>query len=500
MKILSAQQSKEIDQFTIDQQEISSLDLMDRAAYALFNFLEENFAENQGFHVFCGMGNNGGDGLVLARLLHQNNYPIWLSIVQHRDKGSSDFEANLKSLPDNLQPEFINEAKDNREIEKGIIIIDAILGNGLDRPLSGLIAAVVDHLQLLVNFKIAIDIPTGLFADDNSKNDLKRVLATDLCLCIHSPKRSLLNAFTAPLIGNYVSLDIGLSPQFISEMDSDSFFLTKEDIIEIYRPRKKFSYKGSYGHLLQLAGSKNTMGAAHISSEAAMRSGCGLATALVPDSSFASFNIRQPELMLYSQDTEMHKLKGDFTAFLAGPGLSSSKSSGQYLKNMIQAASGPMVLDADALNILAENPTWLRFLTPGTILSPHPGEMRRLLNKKKLDHNYLMEVSTFAQKYKVNVLLKDAISVLVTNEGMFIYSDFATPALAKAGSGDCLSGIIGSLLAQSYTPKAAVCLAIYLHGTAAKLASKESSVESVLASDVILKIGAAFQSISSSDL
>ena len=495
MKILSAQQSKEIDQYTIDQQNISSLNLMERTAYTIFNYLEDNFTESQGFHIFCGMGNNGGDGVVLARFLHQNNYPTRLSVVKHRELGTVDFEASLKSLPDDIPIEFIEEPSLSLEIKKGYILVDAILGNGLNRSLSGLIAAVVDNLQLASNFKIAIDIPNGLFADDNIKKDLKRVKAVELSLCIQWPKRSLLNALPAPLIGNYVSLDIGLSMQFISEVDSDSYLLTKEDIVEIYRPRTKFSYKGSYGHLLQLAGSLNTMGAAHISSEAAMRSGCGLVTALVPDSAFSAFNIRQPELMLYSQDTEMHKLKGDFSAFLAGPGLSTSKSSGQYLKNLIQAATGPMVLDADALNILAENATWLRFLSPGTVLCPHPGEMKRLLNRKKLEHNYLELVATFAQKYQINILLKDAISVLVTNEGKFIYADFATPALAKAGSGDCLSGIIGSLLAQFYTPKAAVCLALYLHGTAAKIAAEEFSNESVTASDVSLKIGAAFTSI-----
>ena len=495
MKILSTAQSREADLYTIDQEEISSLDLMERAAYALFSFLEEHFPEEQSYHIFCGMGNNGGDGLVLARLLHQNNYPVILNIIRHRAQGSPDFEKSLEALPSDLPRHYISDETSELEIKQGSIIIDAILGNGLDRPLKELIYRVVEELKRSLNYKIAIDMPTGLFADNNGKNDLKSVLAVDLCLCIQSPKSSLLHAFTAPLVGRYVSIDIGLNQGFIGSLKSDSYLLEKSDIQEIYRPRKKFSYKGSYGHLLILAGSENTMGAAHISTEAALRSGCGLATALVPAASFTAFNIRLPELMLAPQNTETHKLKGNFSALLAGPGLSTAKLSGQYLKNLIQAAPGPMVLDADALNILAENPTWLRFLSPGTILSPHPGEMKRLLKLKKFEHNYLDLVLSFAQKYQLNILLKDAISVLVTKEGNFIYSDFGSSALAKAGSGDCLAGIIGALLAQSYAPQAAVCLALYLHGTAANIAADGASEESVTANDVILKIGAAYKTL-----
>lgn len=495
MKILSAEQSKAADVYTIDQEEITSLDLMERAAYALFSFLDDNFPEEQAYHIFCGMGNNGGDGLVLARLLYQSDYRVSLSIIKHKDKGSPDFEESLKALPADLRPQYLSEMEAEFQLKQDAIIIDAILGNGVDRPLKGLIARVVDTLQNAPNYKIAIDLPSGLFADDNSKNDLKKILACDLCLCIQSPKRSILHAFTAPLVGRYVSIDIGLNQEYIASLKSDSYLLEKRDIEEIYRPRKKFSYKGTYGHLLILAGSENTMGAAHICAEAALRSGCGLATALVPASSFSAFNIRLPELMLYAQDTEIHKVKGNFSALIAGPGLSTTQSSAQYLKNLIQAAPGPMVLDADALNILAENPTWLRFLAAGTILCPHPGEMKRLLGLKKFEQNYLDLVLTFAQKYQLNILLKDAISVLVTKEGNFIYSDFGSPALAKAGSGDCLTGIIGSLLAQSYSPQAAVCLATYLHGTAAKLAAEEGAEESVLASDVNAHLAQAFASL-----
>ncbi len=495
MKILSAKQSREADAFTIDQEEISSLDLMERAAYALFSFFEDNFPEDQAFHIFCGMGNNGGDGLVLARLLKQAAFPVHLSIVKHRDQGSSDFEQSLQNLGGEIPIEYLGENFTSLELEEDVIIIDAILGNGLDRPLEGLIARVVESLQRKTNYKVAIDIPTGLFAESNEDNDLKKVLAVDLCLCIQSPKRSLLHAFTAPLAQNFICVDIGLSQKYLAGINSDSFLLEKEDIKQIYRPRKKFSFKGSYGHLLILAGSSNTMGAAHITAESALYSGCGLATALVPIESFTAFNTRLPEIMLYEQATELHKLKGDFSAFLVGPGLSKAKTSAHYFKNLIRAATGPMVLDADALNILAENPTWLRFLPAGTILCPHPGEMKRLLQVKKLDHNYLSLVQNFAQKYHLNILLKDAISVLVSQEGNFIYSDFGTPALAKAGSGDCLAGIIGSLLAQAYLPKAAVCLALYLHGTAAKYAADESAIESVLASDISRNIGKAFKSL-----
>lgn len=500
MKILSAKQIKEADKHSIENEPISSLKLMERAAISMFQHLEENFHHNQSFHIFCGMGNNGGDGLVLARLLHNAGYSVHVSIISHSDDGSEDFQKNLerlKELPVSII--HISAADEISELSEEAIIIDAILGSGLSRPLKGLIAEVVEQLQKLPNQKVAVDIPTGLFADDNAENDLDKVLSCDLCLSLQFPKLSMMHKETAPLCGEVLVVDIGLSKDFISKAQTSNFYITEEDIRQIFKPRKKFSHKGTYGHGLLVAGSRGSFGAAIMSATAAMRAGLGLLSVAVPNRGEQVLHGQLPEAMILpDEDPDKITAKPDFkkaTATAAGPGLGTDEATAKALKNLIQTAEHPMIFDADALNILSENKTWLSFLPEHSILTPHPGEFKRLLGEEELGDNYLEQLRNFSMKNGVVTILKDAITAVADTHGNLYFLDFGTPALASAGSGDVLTGILLGLLSQDYSPLHAAFLGVYLQGKAARLAAFSQSLESCLALDVVDQLGAAYQEL-----
>lgn len=496
MKILSASQTKEADQFTIEHEPISSLMLMERAAQRATHKLLELFPEGR-FAIFCGKGNNGGDGLVISRLLAEKGFAVQTIVIEHKGEGSADFEENLKALQ--ATDAEISHLKEGDEINGLIIpqaiIIDAILGSGLNRPLKGFIADVVKDLNQLPFPKVAVDIPTGLFADDNSENALKKVLQVDNTLTFQHPKRAFLHSKTAEIAGQVHVLDIGLKAEFYHEAKSHEYFVEEWEVSGFYRPRSKFSFKGTYGHAYLVAGQPDKAGAALLCAEAAMRSGCGLLTVNIPQEVKTALNTRLPEAMVHLRGEESELLDQAYSAIGCGPGFGTAEASAKLLKKLIQNAGQPMVLDADALNILSENKTWLPFLKPLTILTPHPGEAKRLLGVKELGWDYPQQMREFSKKYGVIVILKNAITSVFAPDGKVFYTDFASPALATAGTGDVLTGIILGLLAQGYQALHAALLGVYLHGTAGKYAGLTKAEECVLAADITLNLSSVYQKL-----
>lgn len=500
MKILSASQIREADKHTIENEPISSLDLMERAAINMFQRLEQHYHHDRQFHIFCGMGNNGGDGLVLARLLSNAGYQVQVWVIRHSDSGSDDFQTKLKRLEEPGVPVTdISSADEIKGLPEDAVVVDAILGSGLSRPLKGLIAEVVQQLKKLPNTKVAIDIPTGLFADDNSENDLDKILPADLCLSLQFPKLSMLHKDTAPLCGELEVVDIGLSPEYIGKAKTTNYFVTKEEVGQIFKPRKKFSHKGTYGHGLLVAGSRGSLGAAVMSASGALRSGIGLLTVAVPGRGEQVLHSQLPEAMLIPDpDPDKISVRPEFkkaNATAVGPGLGKDPATAQALKNLIQTAEHPMVFDADALNILSENKTWLSFLPDHSLLTPHPGEFKRLLGDDELESNYLERLRQFAMKNGIICILKDSITIVADYRSNLYFLDFGSPALASGGSGDVLTGILLGLLGQGYSPLHAALLGVYLQGTASKIAAEKQSLESCLAGDVLENIGAAYRSL-----
>lgn len=497
MKILSGNQIKEADRFTIENEPIASIDLMERAVLALFEALTERFDRDTVFEIYCGKGNNGGDGLGLARCLAEAGYEVAVCIVEHSDNASPDFEINLGRLPELVKINSIYDADDWDGPGPGAVIVDAILGSGLTRPLEGLISEVVKRLNHSSNFKVAVDIPTGLFSDDNHLNKTDHILRCDWTLSLQLPKLSFYHRDTRAVTGEVDILDIGISQEYIDQAKTTNFRVGYDEVQAIYHPRKRHTYKADFGHAFLFAGSRGSVGAAIMSGTACQRAGAGLLSVCTPGAGLVPLQISLPEAMVIPDEHD-GVLTGipdldRATAIGIGPGIGTGEPTARVLKLLIQNAGLPMVIDADALNILSENPTWLAFLPPNTILTPHIGEFRRLLGVKSLSHDYLENLRDFSRKNRVITVLKDSITTIADPSGNLYFLDVGSPALASAGSGDVLTGVILGLLTSGYPALLAAQLGVYLHGEAGRIAGDIYGEESALARDVITCLGDAFQ-------
>jgi ADP-dependent NAD(P)H-hydrate dehydratase / NAD(P)H-hydrate epimerase len=500
MQILSAQQIRELDRYTIEHSPISGIDLMERAARALFI---ELMATEVHHHVtiFCGMGNNGGDGLALGRMLHEvQGCTVRIVVVRHTNRPSADFATNLERL--RAIGAQVNELKDADELFLEIpahsLVVDALLGTGLSRPLTGLLADVVEHINALPNRVLSVDIPSGLFSDDNADNDLSRVVRAQRTLTFHCPKLSFMFAEHAPFVGDFTVLDIGLLEKE-SRVRGMHIAVTDSLASRILRPRSRFSHKGSYGHALLLAGRYGSMGAAVLSARSALRSGAGLLTARVPSCGVNIMQIAVPEAMC-SVDEHKHHLTGlpkldGFSAVGVGPGIGLEGDTANALKRLIQDCRVPMVLDADALNLLAANRTWLDFLPAGTVLTPHPKEFDRLAGASARGFERWQRQQEFAKRYNCVVLLKGAYTSVCNPAGQTFFNMTGNPGMATAGSGDVLTGIILGLLAQGYLPTEAAILGAYVHGSSGDLAAEHGSMPSLVAGDIVDGLGDAFRQL-----
>lgn len=501
MKILSAAQIRQADQHTIANEPIASIDLMERAAKGLAEIIEGALPTEVEFVIFCGMGNNGGDGLALARLLSEQNFSVQVFIILHTDEGSPDFQTNLQQIQNFTKDvNYISDVADLPDsFSPDNILIDAILGSGLSRPLEGLLREVVIKLNGMKNFKIAIDMPTGLFADSNESNDMEAILRSDLCLTIQAPKLSLLHRDTAPYVGKIEIVDISLDPSFINQAPSPYHYVMPGEVAGIYKPRPQFSYKGTFGHALIMAGKRGSMGAAVLSTSACLRAGAGLVSAHVPSCGINIIQTSAPEAMVTLGEGEDMIIDipdlQPYNAIAAGPGLGTDAQTAKALEKLLDTYSGALVLDADALNMVSSNRDLLSKIPHGTVLTPHPGEFKRLLNLDELGADYHDKLREFAIDHGVVVVFKDSINCIASPDGELYFMDYGTPALASGGSGDILTGIITALRASGYGSLHAAILGVYLQGTAGELASAQHSDEACLATDVIKHLGTAFRSM-----
>lgn len=500
MNILTTKQIREVDDYTIQNEPIPSIDLMERAALACTNWLIKNTVTKHGFAVFAGPGNNGGDGLAIARQLADRGISATMCLVKIGDRLSHDAEINLDRLKkQNLVP--VNEVCEGDElssIDEKVYIIDALFGSGLTRPLEGFPATIVHHLNSLENDIIAIDIPSGLFGEDNVKNTGTIINAKNT-LTFQLPKLSFLFAEQYSYTGDWYVLSIGLDKDFIRSRETNYFFVSREDTRNILHKRRKFDHKGNYGHALLIAGSYGKMGAAVLASKACLRTGAGLFTANIPKCGYSVIQTAVPEAMTFIDPSEemfssAPETEG-ITAIGIGPGLGTNLITQQALKELITSFKKPMVLDADAINIISQNKEWLKELPSNTILTPHPGEFDRLAGKSTNGYERHLKQLKMSKEYSVYIVLKGAYTSTTTPEGKCYFNSTGNPGMATAGSGDVLTGIILSLLAQGYSSKEASLFGVYLHGLAGDIAVLEQSLESVIAGDIISNLGNAFNKI-----
>jgi len=501
MKIFTSDQIREIDDYTIKNEPVPSFELMERAAGKLLLWYINKFDRMWKIHIFAGPGNNGGDGLALARMLAENRYEVELYYIKFTEKTSPDWELNFQRLKrdSRVTVKTISSMQQFPLITSDDVIIDAILGSGLNRAVDGLPKKVIQAINKTDALRISIDIPSGLFGEDNSNNDKDAIIMADYTLCFQFPKLAFMFAENAKYLGNWEVIPIGLSETAIRNISTPYRLVGQIDIIPLLKPRKKFDHKGIYGHGLLVAGSKGKMGAAVLAAKAALRSGIGLLTCCLPASGRVILQTSVPEAMVIANDSEDFinniDTTGSYTATGIGPGIGNNEETVNALYAFLKANPGPVVIDADALNIMSANKKWFSMLHPGVIITPHPKEFERLAGKSENGYERLQRQLKFSKDNNCIVVLKGACTSITTPEGNVSFNSSGNPGMATAGSGDVLTGIILSLLSQGYTAGKAAVAGAYIHGLAGDIAAEKSCYESLIASDIIKNIGNAYNRI-----
>ncbi|MFA8449970.1 MAG: NAD(P)H-hydrate dehydratase [Bacteroidales bacterium] len=497
IKILPVENIRQADAYTIENEPISSVDLMERAATNAFNWILKRLKKEQTVHVFCGPGNNGGDGLVIARLLKFVGYKVCVYILDGVSSYSNDFLHNKHRLQEvDLSCVKISASDDVPNISSDDLIVDALFGSGLSKPIVGLLGDLIKRINAMKAVVISIDIPSGLFADRTSIKRGSNIIHADYTLSFEVPKLAFFMPENDVYVGNWEIIPIGILPEFLDRVECKNFVLTKLNVASLLKHRSKFSHKGTFGHALLFAGSKCKMGACVLSSRAAIRSGLGLLSVHIPNHAIDILQMSVPEAMLSldENDSVLTSIPKDldYSSIAIGPGIGKDEKTMRMLKLLIQQYDNPLILDADALNILSENKTWISFLPSGSILTPHPGEFQRLVGKWDSDFDKMEKARALAVKHSVYLILKGAHTMIFTPDGECYLNTTGNPGMATGGSGDVLTGILLGLLSQSYTPFEACVLGVYLHGSSGDLAAADKGFESLIASDIIDYLPKAF--------
>jgi hydroxyethylthiazole kinase-like uncharacterized protein yjeF len=499
LKVFTIDKIRQIDEFTIRNEPITSIDLMERAAQACSEWISLNYNTRNKFIVFCGPGNNGGDGLAIARQLYSKGLQVKVFIISGDNKISEDFKTSLAGLEEIKEIEIIrlNDKDDLHTVDENSIVIDAIFGSGLSRPVEGLAAEVIGKINSSGSIIISIDIPSGLFGEDNRKNNSEAIIKASHTLTFQFPKLSFFYSENNMYTGKWVILPIGLHNEVISRIHSDFYYIDQDYAAGLLKKRNKFSHKGTYGHGLLIAGSYGMMGASVLASKACMKAGAGLVTAHIPRLGCSILQTAVPEALVSLDDSDTVFTKAPefskFTAVAVGPGLGSTNPVHNGLRSFLETCNLPMILDADALNIISEHKDWLERIPAGSILTPHPGEFGRLFGKYNNGYDSNHAQIELSKKHSIIIVLKGAFTSVSCPDGSCWFNSTGNPGMATGGSGDVLTGIILSLLAQGYSSKFAAILGTYIHGLAGDLASEEEGEEGVVATDIINHTGKAFK-------
>ena len=519
MNLLTSQQLKQLDAYTIHTHKVSPWCLMERAADLLFQWVEQHLPDRNSFTILAGKGNNGGDGLALARLLLQAGKKVKVTIIPFSEIHSADFTKNLELLKENFpqveitsvsQPttsEDYLQANDKHfqpikgKPAKGFedfvankyngtqpITIDAIFGIGLSRKVSPWVQRVFEEINRQKGLIISIDVPSGLFLGGD-REDKDVFVTPHVVLTFFAPKLPFLLPQTGRYIPYWEVLPLPLSFDYLKEVNTEYDYTTEKELKRLLRTRHRFTNKGTYGHALIVGGSYGKIGSAVLSGKATLRSGAGLLTLLLPKCGYQIAQTALPEAMVLtsSQEEELAPTDIPFSPNAIGIGIGMGTSA--YAQGTLAALlrtfpNVPFVIDADALNLVASSEDLQRALPKNAILTPHPKELERLIGKWSDDLDRQAKAKEFAKKHKIILVLKGAFTMITDGDHFWVNST-GNPALATAGSGDVLTGVITGLLSQGYTPLNAAIVGVYIHGKAADTYVRNTKKSTMIASDII---------------
>lgn len=476
---------------------------MERAAIQLTDSIVAEWDKDMKVVVFAGPGNNGGDALAVARMLAVRGYNVSTWLFNTSGRLSDDCKKNRDRLKDVKQAAsfvIVTDEFDPPTLDAQTLVVDGLFGSGLNKPLTGGFASLVKYVNTSPAKVVSIDIPSGLMTESNEYNVKSNIMKADVTLTLQQPKLSFLFPENQQFIGHVEVLDIGISQEGIDKTDAQFYILEKSDITPCLKRRDPFAHKGSMGHALLVAGSRGMAGAAMLAAKACLRTGVGKVTVHTPACNTLPLQIGVPEVVLdVDSDTNVVSEAVDTDCFKAmgiGPGLGTNENTAIAVIGQMRRAQCPIVVDADALNILAAHKAWLQQIPVGAILTPHIGEFDRLEGVSTDSYERLSKAMLLAERQHAYIVLKGHYTAIITPGGRVLFSPTGNPGMATAGSGDVLTGIITALLARGYTQGEACAIGTYLHGLAGDIAARSLGEESLIASDIINSLPMAFKELS----
>ncbi|HVT16271.1 MAG TPA: NAD(P)H-hydrate dehydratase [Thermoanaerobaculia bacterium] len=508
MRILTAEAMRAVDRAAIEGLGIPSLVLMENAAIGVADAIGQAFPAADSAAIFCGPGNNGGDGLALARQLAARGYAVQLYLVGGGRQPAGDAAVQLEICRRLGLP--IREVAAESEVAAALaeardydLLVDALFGTGLARPLAGLFAAIAGGLNDLPLPRIAVDLPSGL--GGSSAEPLGPHVRADLTVTFAAPKIAHVFPPAAAAVGELVVTDLGFPPRLIEEAEGDLHLLVGEELSGLLPPRPAGAHKGDFGHLLIVAGSTGKAGAAVLACRAAVRAGAGLVTAAVPEPVLAIVNLGSIESMTLplpagaagqlagAAPARVLEAAVGKSALAVGPGLGQEPEAAAAIRELVLGAGLPLVLDADGLNAFAGRAGELAGRQAPTILTPHPGELGRLLgcSAREVQADRPAAARRAAAETGAIVVLKGNLTLIAVPGGPLWVNPTGNSGMATGGTGDVLTGILGGLLAQRLEPADAACLAVYLHGLAGDRALARLGGHGLAAGDLIEALPAA---------
>ncbi|MCQ2203084.1 MAG: NAD(P)H-hydrate dehydratase [Bacteroidales bacterium] len=498
-KIFLQQQISTLDKLTVERQNITSLQLMERAAKTVADFVMSRFDRCR-VAIMAGPGNNGGDGLVVARMLSIVGFDVTVySFTGRSGNRSDDCEANFKKLPPSVA-KHVNFIEPS--LEDYPIIVDALLGTGLSRKVEGIIAEAIDRINSSDTTIISIDLPSGMGCEETlTCLDDMPIVKADFTIGFQQPKLAFMMPEAHQYVGEWTVTDIGIDSTAIAENSTDMFLIEQSDIASMIKCRNRFAHKGSIGRSIIFAGSRGMMGAAQLSAKACLRGGTGLLTMAIPSVGYEIMQIGVPEAMavtigddfITSNSFEPSRLpKTDAVGI--GPGLGRNHST-QDIINDVLALRKPTVIDADALWHLAKIRNNGSPKLDMAILTPHEGEFDNLTCPHNSRYDRLLTARRFAVDNKTTLILKGAFTAICLCDGRIVFNPTGNAGMATGGSGDVLTGILTALLAQGYSTEESAIIGVYLHGLAGDIAEQHTTDIALIASDIIKYLPEAWQRV-----